>query len=107
MAVRKFVIIILLQKEMRVATCDDMQAHMFFAFSHKNARRSHLSCSWFVSYIHSYYVRMFALLATYIAQSVNYTFMSFIFNGQMCFHEETMYPFTRIIHMYLVWNDWT
>ena len=33
---RKFVIIILLQKETRVATCGDMQAHAFSVFTRKH-----------------------------------------------------------------------
>ena len=49
---RKFVIIILLQNETRVATCGDTQAeHTRFAFLHENTRKSRLSCSWFVLYL--------------------------------------------------------
>ena len=34
----KFVIIMLLQKETRVATCGDMQAHAFCAFTRKHTQ---------------------------------------------------------------------
>ena len=42
---RKFLTIILLQKETHVATCGDKQAH---AFLHENTHKFRLSCSWFV-----------------------------------------------------------
>ena len=35
---RKFVIIILLQKETHVATCSDMQAHTFCVFTRKHTQ---------------------------------------------------------------------
>ena len=46
----KFVIIILLLKETRIATCGDTQAHarVLHFYTKTHARNSRLSCSWFV-----------------------------------------------------------